>query len=223
MKRIPTWDLPTRLFHWTLAALILCAYLSYKFGDITMTWHKWNGYAILTLCLYRLFWGLFGSSTARFSDFVKGPRTVFAYLKSLHSKTPEKYHGHNPVGALMVLALLCLILIQGSMGLFTSDDILVEGPLVYLASAKWVSLAGTIHRIGFWVIAGFAAIHVLAALFYLFFKKENLIKTMISGQKQAETVPQHSRLVAKPIWQAIGYLCLSALLIGFTVNIARIL
>ncbi len=221
--KIPAWYIPTRLFHWILVLLILNAYLTYEFGDVLMTYHQWNGYAILTLCLYRVFWGVMGSNTARFSHFIKGPKAIIAYLRSITSDQPQKFLGHNPLGGLMVLALLSLLLTQGSMGLFTSDDIMVKGPLAYLASSSWVNFAGTLHRIGFWVILGFAALHILAALFYVFVKKDNLIRAMINGVKETSTVPKGE--VLKPRSPILALLCLtlSASCVWLVVNIGQFL
>ncbi|WP_135077749.1 cytochrome b/b6 domain-containing protein [Terasakiella sp. SH-1] len=218
-QKIPTWDLPTRLFHWTLVALFINAYLTFEFGDVNMTYHMWNGYAILTLCLYRLLWGLFGSNTARFSDFIKGPKAVFTYLMSLKDPMPQKFLGHNPVGGLMVIALLLLLLGQGSMGLFTTDEIIVEGPLVFLASSDMVSLAGTLHRLGFWVILACVALHVSAALFYLIFKKENLIRAMVTGNKDAEIVPEGQELKQQSSFKALILLACSAGTVWLALNI----
>ncbi|MEG3617525.1 cytochrome b/b6 domain-containing protein [Magnetovibrio sp. PR-2] len=210
----PVWDVPTRLFHWSLVAMMAAAFLTYEFADINMTWHKWNGYGLLTLVVYRVLWGVFGSNTARFASFVLGPGAVLRYLKS-----PTQTLGHNPVGALMVLALLSLILVQGSMGLFTTDEILVEGPLVHLVSSDWSSLAGTIHRLGFYVIAGFAGVHVLAALFYLVVKKENLIGAMFSGRKVNTHVPPGERLKPESRLRAIFLLAFSGALVWLSVNV----
>jgi cytochrome b len=219
MNKVAAWDLPTRLFHWLLVVLIACAYISYEFGDVQMKWHMWNGYAILTLCVYRLLWGVLGSSTARFSHFIKGPRAIFGYIHSLRTGQPQKYLGHNPVGALMVMALLVMILVQGTMGLFTSDDIFVEGPLVFLASSDWVTLAGSIHRLGFWVIVSFVGLHVLAALFYLLIKKENLIRAMVTGKKEDKTVPADDVLQEVSPFRALALLALSAVLVWTGLNI----
>lgn len=219
MKTVEAWDLPTRLFHWILAVLILCAYLSYEYGDVQMKWHMWNGYAILTLCLYRVLWGILGSSTARFGDFVRGPRRIWGYVLSLRNGQEERYLGHNPLGACMVLALLLLILGQGSLGLFTSDDIFVDGPLVFLASSDWVSFAGSLHRIGFWVIVGFVSLHILAALFYVFVKRENLVRAMVNGRKPVKQAPSAAQLQKAPLHRALFLLLFSAGVIWLSLNI----
>lgn len=216
---VPVWDIPTRVFHWLLVAMMISAFLTYTFGDLNMTYHKWNGYGLLTLVTYRLLWGVFGSNTARFTNFVRGPGAIWAYLKSLNGPKPQKVLGHNPVGGLMVLALLGLILTQGAMGLFTTDDILVRGPLVHLVSSSWSAFAGTLHRVGFYVITGFAAAHVLAALFYLVVKKENLIVAMLTGKKPSTIVPEGETLSAKPLLRALILLMVSAGLVWLGVNV----
>ena len=216
---VPVWDMPTRLFHWLLVAMMAGAFLTYEFGDINMTYHKWNGYGLLTLVLYRLMWGVFGSNTAQFSNFVRGPGALWRYLKSQRTSRPQKVLGHNPVGGLMIIALLALILLQGAMGLFTTDDILVQGPLVHLVPSAWSDLAGTLHRIGFYIIAGFAAVHILAATFYWVVKKENLIRAMLTGRKPAAEVPPGETLAAKPLILAAVLLGLSAALVWLGVNI----
>ena len=217
-QTVRAWDLPTRLFHWLLVILIINAYLTYEFGDINMTYHMWNGYALLTLILFRLFWGLWGSSTARFAHFIKGPSAIISYIKSMHSPTPKKFLGHNPAGALMVIALLSLIIIQGTMGLFTSDDILVEGPLASKVSSDFVEFAGFIHAQAYWVIVGFAGFHVFAVFFYLFVKKENLIKAMVTGKKASHDAPDNQSLNEKPLFLAIFSLILSAGIIWLIVT-----
>lgn len=214
---VKAWDVPTRLFHWLLVVLIACSYLSYKFGDVMMQWHMLNGYAILTLVIYRLLWGVIGSSTARFRDFIKGPGAVFSYLKALFSKEPQKFLGHNPAGGLMVVALLLLILGQGTMGLFSSDDIMVEGPLVHKVSSSWVSTASSFHRIGFWVIVGFVSLHVFAAFFYLLVKKENLIRPMVTGLKERKFVPENVSLREVSPLIALMLLAVVAALLWFGV------
>lgn len=178
-SRIPVWDLPTRLFHWLLVALIVTLWASGEFGKLDL--HMLLGKAALTLLVFRLMWGFAGSRTARFADFVKGPARVLAYLRA-----PWPVLGHNPLGAFSVLALLGLALIQGASGLFTSDDIFTEGPLVALVSGKTVSLLSSVHRIGFKVLMALAALHVGAIVFYRFVKNDNLVLPMITGTKRAK-------------------------------------
>ncbi|WP_448203991.1 cytochrome b/b6 domain-containing protein [Azospirillum sp. sgz302134] len=192
-RDVTVWDLPTRMFHWSLVLLVTVAVASAKLDR--MATHTLAGEAILALLLFRLVWGLIGSQTARFSDFVKGPRAVLAYAAGLSGAgagdgkggpaSPPAL-GHNPMGGLMVVVLLGALLTQAASGLFTSDDILVDGPLVPLAASATVKTLSTLHRLLANGILLLAAVHVLAVLVYLLVKKENLIRPMITGRK---TIP----------------------------------
>lgn len=185
-REVAVWDLPTRLFHWSLVLLVAVAVVSAKTDRMTI--HMLAGEAILALLLFRLVWGLIGSQTARFSHFVKGPRAVLAYACGMvragrGGKEPAPVVGHNPMGGLMVVALLGALTLQAVAGLFTSDDILVDGPLVALASSGVVAGFSTLHRIladGILILIG---VHVLAVLAYLLVKRDNLIRPMVTGRK----------------------------------------
>jgi cytochrome b len=180
--RVPVWDLPVRLFHWGLVGVVAALWASGEFGKLGL--HFTLGAGALALVLFRLGWGLVGSRTARFTDFVHGPATILAYLRAPHADRV----GHNPLGALSVLALLTLVLVQASSGLFASDDIATDGPLAHLVKSSTVSLLSTVHRIGFKVLLAVVALHVLAMVFYRVVKKENLVRPMITG---TATVPAH--------------------------------
>lgn len=172
------WDLPTRLFHWTLAALIGFSWWSAE--EEQLEWHFYSGYAILTLLLFRLLWGLFGSSTARFSNFLRGPAAVLGYLRD---SAGWRAVGHTPLGALSVVALLGLTFAQVATGLFNSDnDGLVEGPLAPLVSFDIADAAHDAHELIFNILLAFIALHVAAILFYRLFKGKKLVGPMISGK-----------------------------------------
>ncbi len=149
-----------------------------------MQYHKWSGYAILVLILFRLIWGIVGSGESRFVTFVKGPFTVVRYAMTLLRRESPHYLGHNPLGAWSIIAMLCALLVQAATGLFANDDIAIEGPLY-----EWISKATSdaltrIHRLNQELIIVLVAIHVLAVLFHYFYKRENLVKPMITGLKQ---------------------------------------
>ena len=183
--RIRVWDLPTRLFHWTLVALVVVLVTTGKIGGEAMKWHFWAGYAVLTLVIYRIVWGFVGSTTARFADFVRGPMAGLHHLRETLGKEPSRDVGHNAVGGWMVVALLLALLVQVGSGLFASDtDMgLVAGPLSKLASDPWIDRLTRLHH--FWInlLYLMAALHVLAALMYLVVKRQNLIAAMIHGTK----------------------------------------
>lgn len=180
---VKVWDLPVRLFHWSLVLLCVASFTTGKLGGNWLEWHFRSGYSILALVLFRIAWGLFGSQTARFSDFVHGPKRVLGYARSLLRGTTMFHTGHNPMGGLMVVLMLILLLIQATTGLFADDDIATRGPLADKASGAIVSLFTSVHRININVILACVALHVCAALFYLTVKKDNLIKPMITGAK----------------------------------------
>lgn len=176
--RVPVWDLPTRLFHWALVALIAFSWWSAEEGPIE--WHMWSGYAILTLLVFRLLWGLFGSSTARFVNFIRGPRTVFGYLREIRT---WKGIGHSPLGALSVLALLLALFVQVATGLIQIDSTdFVEGPLSHLVSFETAEAAHEIHEASFDVLLVLIGLHVGALLFYRLVLGKRLVGPMITGK-----------------------------------------
>jgi cytochrome b len=181
-NRLPVWDLPTRLFHWALVLLIAFSWWSQEEDHIE--WHMWSGFAILTLLVFRLMWGLFGSSTARFSSFVRGPRAVLDYMRDMKAWKPV---GHTPLGALSVLALLALLFFQVGTGLIqTDDDGLVEGPLAPLVGWDVSEAAHDLHEDSFDILLVLIALHVAAILFYRFVLGKRLVAPMLSGRAELD-------------------------------------
>jgi cytochrome b len=179
---IPVWDLPVRLFHWTLVALIAFSWWSAENDRIE--WHLWSGLGVMGLLIFRLLWGIFGSSTAQFGSFVRGPGAVLQYVRS-----PREWRGtgHTPLGALSVVALLLLLLVQVSLGLVMSDeDGLVSGPLNRLVSFDTAERAGELHKLLFNVLLALIALHVAAILFYRLVLGKRLTRAMITGRTLAE-------------------------------------
>lgn len=169
------WDLPIRLFHWLLAALI--AFSWWTVHNHHTDWHIWSGCAILTLLIFRVLWGFVGSSTARFSSFVRGPRSVIGYLRGQWTGT-----GHTPLGALSVIALLAAVAIQVGLGLIAEDeDGLYTGPLYRLVSSDTSDKARDIHEAWFNVILALIVLHVTAIIFYRV-RGRHLTKPMITGR-----------------------------------------
>lgn len=198
------WDLPTRIFHWSLVAAIVTSLLSEEFGNMDI--HLISGHVVLALVLFRICWGFAGGRHARFADFVKGPAAVKAYAKGLFSGNPEHYRGHNPLGALSVLAILGIVGLQAVTGLFASDDILTEGPLAKLVSGSTSSLMTEIHEIGSTILYWLIGLHLAAIAFYTF-KGEKLIKAMIGGRKpedgNGETMGAGGNLIVAAVLIAI--------------------
>ena len=198
------WDLPIRVFHWSLVVGIALAWWSGEQGYNAV--HEWNGYTMIVLVVSRIIWGFVGSVHARFSDFVRGPRAILAYLRGEGSSTP----GHNPLGALSVLALLLLILVQAVSGLFNSDDILFSGPLYYAASTDLRDTLGVVHEVAFNLLLGLVALHVLVVSYHQWVKKDGMISAMVKGRagsKSGRTAPERAykallivALVAVALW-----------------------
>jgi cytochrome b len=198
----PVWDLPIRLYHWLLAALIPFSWWAVK--NHHTDWHIWSGIAILTLLIFRLLWGLFGSSTARFSNFVRGPRAVLAYLRD---ETSWRSAGHTPLGALSVVAMLLAIAIQVGLGLIATDpDGLYEGPLAQLVSLHMSETARDLHEVNFYVIAGLIALHVAAIVYYRLVRGQKLTGAMITGRAALD--PDVTQMRRAKWWATL--LCLAA-------------
>jgi cytochrome b len=204
--RVRVWDLPTRLFHWLLLAGVVTAFISVKLGGNAMVWHGRAGTFVLSLLIFRLLWGFIGSPTARFQLFLKGPKTVWRYIQGQTSGnlgTPESpvtpgtlgtlgtlghaSIGHNPLGALSVVALLGLFFFQTLTGLGTSDDIFFDGPLAKDLGSDTVSLLTSLHKSTEPFLLGLVALHVAAIVFYRLVKKTDLVQPMITGVKVLET------------------------------------
>ncbi len=182
-QAVTVWDLPTRLFHWTLVMLMIAQWLTAE-ASSTMDWHVRGGYAVLALVLFRLLWGFVGSETARFGDFLRGPGATLEYAKALRRGETPHYLGHNPLGAWSIVAMLVLLLIQAGTGLFANDDILIEGPLYAWVSKGTSDWLTTVHKLNFNLLLLVIAVHISAVLFYLLVKRENLIHPMLSGHKR---------------------------------------
>jgi cytochrome b len=172
------WDLPTRLTHWLFFAGVTFSWWTGETGRLE--WHRWSGYTLLGLVLFRLYWGFAGGSTARFANFVRGPRAILSYLRGERVAAI----GHNPLGALSVLALLGLLLLQIVLGLFAVDvDGIESGPLSLYVSFEAGRVAAEWHDVVFNALLALIALHVVAVLYYLAVKRQNLIGTMVTGRR----------------------------------------
>jgi cytochrome b len=178
---VKVWDLPVRLFHWSLVTAVAALFLSAQLDALPV--HALIGEFVLGLVLLRILWGFIGSRTARFADFVAGPKRIRRYLQTGKSETI----GHNPLGGWMILFLMAALLTQAGLGLMANDDVSFEGPLAHLVGAHWSNLATGAHHLLFALLALMAAVHVGAVLVHLLIKRENLIRPMITGWKAASS------------------------------------
>ena len=197
--RVRVWDLPTRLVHWALAVLVLVAWLT---GGERMDIHRYAGYGILGLVVFRLYWGVAGGSTALFSEFVKGPGTVLAYVRGWRA-APASF-GHNPLGALSVLLLVILLISQIGLGLFAVDvDGLESGPLARFISFETGRKAADLHELNFRLLQAAIVLHLVAIAAYALFKRRNLVGPMVTGRDA--TAGLEGELRPAPLWRlALG-------------------
>lgn len=179
------WDLPTRLFHWALVASVTAGWFLGEFRTFsTINWHFYLGYTTGGLILFRLVWGIIGPPPARLKALFPSPSAVITYIRHLRTREPSALNGHSPLGSLAVLALLASLTVQVTTGLFAEDDSLFsEGPLSYLLDSKAVQFSNAIHGVNSDILAGLVGLHVAALMFYLVWKRENLIRPMITGWK----------------------------------------
>ncbi len=176
--RVPVWDVPTRLIHWSMVVLVATSWWTAE--NERMDWHRWSGYSLLALVSFRIYWGFVGSSTSRFKHFLAGPRTIASYLKGQWTVAS----GHNPLGALSVIALLSLLLAQIVLGLFAVDvDGIESGPLSLYVSFDAGRAAAEWHEDLFDVLTWLIGLHVVAVLYYVLAKKQDLLAAMVHGRR----------------------------------------
>jgi cytochrome b len=182
--RVSVWDVPVRSAHWIMVLLFAVSWWTGKSGRLE--WHRWSGYALLGVVAFRICWGIFGSSSARFAQFVRGPRAIIAYLKGKWALAP----GHNPLGALSVLAILVLLVAQIVLGLFAVDvDGIESGPLSIHVSFETGRACAHWHENIFDALLWLIGLHIAAVLYYVFVKNENLIGAMFNGKRAYAELP----------------------------------
>lgn len=188
------WDLAVRVFHWALVALVVALIVSGKIGGNALDWHKRFGYAVLALVLFRILWGFVGGTHARFASFVRGPRHALSYLGEITGRTPARFYaGHNPLGGWSVVMMLLALGVQAGTGLFSNDDIMIEGPLFKLVSKETSDSITGIHELNAYVVFALVGLHVAAILYYWLVKRDNLVLPMITGRKPLPTGTAEAR------------------------------
>ena len=202
--KYPLWDIPTRLFHWTIVCCVVLAWWSAENERYEL--HEWTGFTIIALVVTRIAWGIFGSPHSRFADFLVGPRRVLDYIRG----APPASAGHNPLGGWSVVAILLLLLAQGVSGLFNSDDVLFSGPLYYAASTGFRDAMGVVHEIAFNALVALVCLHIAAVFYHQWRRREKLLQAMVRGSapgkegRAAPVTPWLARatlaLVALALW-----------------------
>lgn len=211
-RRTRLWDLPTRLVHWSLVALIPLSWWSAEAGRMEL--HRYSGYAVMGVVLFRLYWGFAGASTARFAGFVKGPAATLAYLGTLGNRAPSETPGHNPLGGLSIMALLGVLVAHVTFGLFAVDiDGLESGPLSHLVEFDTGRAFAEWHETSFKILLVLIGLHLAAVAFYLVYKRENLIRPMVLGWRTFSGVQPHVRTA--PAWRAVVGIAAAAVIAWF--------
>lgn len=181
LRAVYVWDLPVRLFHWSLVALVILSWASRELDYMEV--HRWSGYAILTLVVFRIGWGFAGSRHARFADFVRTPRAMRAYMADILAGAKAQHLGHNPAGGWSVMALLACLLVQAVTGLFVTDEVLFDGPFFRAVSEATAHRLKQLHGINFNILLLLIGLHLTAIAFYRIAKGENLVRPMVTGTK----------------------------------------
>lgn len=202
-QKIKVWDFPVRLFHWSLAICFAASWATAELFDNALQYHLYAGYATLVLILFRIFWGFVGSTTARFAHFMHSFFAAMKYAGTLRLPHPGKHVGHNPLGGWMVLAMLSFLLIQAATGLFSTDDVAIQGPLAFWVGYTLSDSISSIHHLLFNFLLALVGLHVSAVLFYRFFKHDNLITPMITGYKYLPNGVPMPKLSFASNWHAL--------------------
>jgi cytochrome b len=214
-KRL-VWDLPLRLFHWLLVISLLASWYTaeqsskgefielfgkqYGYAEV----HFWLGYWALGLICFRILWGFVGPRHARFSNFVPGPRRFFAYASKFLRRDSPHAVGHNPMGAVMVLVMLLMVGAQAVTGLFLVDNTdIFSAPYHFTVAESTSSKLMTFHHWNFKVLQWIVVLHVVAILFYVLFKRQNLVGAMLTGRKPHGLVSETEAITGSQLFKAL--------------------
>ena len=182
VQAVRVWDLPTRAFHWLLAASVVALVITGNVGGNALVWHMRVGLLVGALLMFRIVWGLIGGRWSRFANFIYAPTTVLRYLRGDHRSGDHFDVGHNPLGSFSVFALLAVLAVQVGTGLVADDEIATTGPLNRFVASSTASLASGWHKsFGKTLLIVLAIAHVAAVLYYLWRKRRNLIAPMVHG------------------------------------------
>lgn len=200
---VRVWDLPVRLFHGAIILLVPALWATHHWE--LMDLHILLGEIMLGLILFRLIWGVLGSSTARFAGFVRGPGAVLRYLRG-----GERSFGHNPLGGWSVIVMLLVLVVQVGLGLFASDeDGIYAGPLSrHMPDLDSAHALAEWHETFFWVLVALIAVHVLAILWYRLVRRDDLVTPMVTGRGRPG--PAGAAMVPAPLWRLLLSVALAA-------------
>jgi cytochrome b len=178
------WDLPVRATHWLLVLAVTGSLVTHYAGIEWFAWHRRCGYVVVVLAAFRVVWGFAGTRHARFASFVRGPRSVLAYLRARGGAAV----GHSPLGALSVVALLAALLLQAATGLFANDGIMNAGPFYGWISPELSNAIASVHRVNSKVLIALVVAHLAAVAWYALARRQRLARAMLTGRKDASLV-----------------------------------
>jgi cytochrome b len=220
-QTVRIWDLPTRLFHWLLMLSVAGLITTGELAGEAMFLHFWFGYAVLTLVLFRLVWGVVGGHWSRFVNFIPRPAELKAYLLAIRHKQSTLHAGHNPLGALSIVLMLLLLFAQVFTGFMSDDEIATAGPWVALVPNSWVALATQYHGdFGKIFLIVLIVVHVATVLYYKRVKNSDLITPMLNGNKELPSDTPQSRDTVTSRLFALGVLLASAYVVYRLVHLA---
>ncbi|MEQ1617647.1 MAG: cytochrome b/b6 domain-containing protein [Terricaulis sp.] len=178
-RKVQVWDLPTRIFHWSLLALVLVAWFTGEAEGAAAMIHRYAGEGIAGLIVFRVIWGFAGGERARFADFAAGPSAIVAHVRDLFLQNPKRHLGHNPLGGLAVFLLLAVVAGVVVTGLFSGGEE-SSGPFAGL----WGLELSETHEVLFRMLQGLVVIHVLGVVVESVKARDALVPAMITGSKR---------------------------------------
>ena len=211
------WDLPVRLVHWLIVLVVAGSWATHYAGVEWFAWHRRLGYMVLVLVAFRILWGFTGTRHARFGHFLRGPRAILDYLLG---RTTERPVGHNPVGALGVVALLGVLLVQATTGLFANDEIMNAGPFYGWIDPALSNRLTTLHRQSSDVLLVLIGVHVLAVAWHVLGQRRPLLKAMLTGRKPAAEVPAEQAIAGSRTALALAIVAVLAVALALAVRSA---
>jgi cytochrome b len=212
-KRL-VWDLPLRLFHWLLVLSIAASWYTAENSEEYVTAgenvysytqiHFWLGYWCLGLIAFRILWGFIGPKHARFASFLAGPGRLVGYGRTVFQRNSTPTVGHNPLGGWMVVVMILMIGAQAVTGLFLIDNTeIYSAPYHSAVAAETAGSLARFHHINFDVLLWVMGLHVLAILFYVVYKRQNLVGPMFTGSKAAMSVPEREAITGSQWLKAL--------------------
>lgn len=210
------WDLPLRLAHWGLVLCVAGAWATHYLGVEWFAWHRRLGYAVLVLVVFRIAWGFVGTRHARFAGFVRGPRAILEHLRGRAAPAV----GHNPLGAVSVLAMLAVLLLQAATGLFANDEIMNAGPLYGWVSQQRSNALTAVHHGNSEVLLVLIVLHLVAVAWYALRRGQPLVRAMLTGRKPAATVPEQEAIPGSQAGRAVLIVLLAAAALALVIRAA---